>query len=54
MYTCVQMELKIGQISLRLVISTKRYIYIYMWQSQIEIECYSVVYFEQITKFDVL
>ena len=32
------------------------YIYIYMcvWQSRIEIEYYSVVYFEHITKFDVL
>ena len=27
---------------------------IYMWQSQIEIEYYSVAYFKRITKFDAL
>ena len=25
-----------------------------MWQPQIELECYSVVFFERITEFDVL
>ena len=29
-------------------------IYIYMWQSRIEIEYYSVAYFERITEFDAL
>ena len=27
---------------------------VYMWQSWIEIECYSIVYFECITEFDTL
>ena len=27
---------------------------LYMWQSQIEIEYYSIAYFERITEFDVL
>ena len=30
------------------------YIWHYMWQSRIEIEYYSVAYFECITKFDAL
>ena len=28
--------------------------YMYMWQSRIEIEYYSVAYFERIAEFDVL
>ena len=28
--------------------------YMYMWQSWIEIKYYSVVYFERITEFDAL
>ena len=31
-----------------------RDIHVYMWQSQIEIEYYSVAYFKRITKFDTL
>ena len=37
---------------LRSVVSTRPYTY--MWQTRIEIECYSLVYFERITKFNAL
>ena len=30
------------------------YIYIYMWQSWVEIEHYSVAYFDRITAFEAL